>query len=60
MPPLADSVMDDAYSSDGGHDVKLSGEPSYAWQGGTRCAPSALDLHIHVDVVIVECMSLIQ
>ena len=22
VPPLADSVMDDAYSSDGGHDVK--------------------------------------
>ena len=44
MPLLADSVMDDAYSSDGGHDVKLSGEPFYAWQGGTQYAPSALDL----------------
>ena len=46
MPPLADSVMDNAYSSDGGHDVKLSGEPSYAWQGGTEYAPSALDLYV--------------
>ena len=39
LPP-----MDDAYSSGEGRDVKLSGEPSYAWQGETQCAPSRLDL----------------
>ena len=39
LPP-----MDDACSSGEGRDVKLSGEPSYAWQGETQCAPSGLDL----------------